>query len=150
MTRPVPPLRFLVVEDELLIAMDIASLVEDAGHIVVAEAASLRELSGLSDDVAPDVAFVDLHLAEGSNGIDATGVILERWPKVVVVFVTANPRKLADNHAHAHAAVAKPFSRNGLLSAVHYLASGVCDPPPSGPRPQNFIEFPEFAATWTN
>ena len=150
MTRPVPPLRFLVVEDELLIAMDIASLVEDAGHIVVAEAASLREVSALTDDVKPDVAFVDLHLAEGSNGFDATGVILKRWPQVVVVFVTANPRKLAEGHAHAHAAVAKPFSRNGLLSAVHYLAEGVCDPPPSGPRPPNFIEFPEFAATWTS
>ncbi len=39
MTAPCAPLRVLIVEDEALLAMDIESMVEDAGHRVIGEAA---------------------------------------------------------------------------------------------------------------
>jgi CheY-like chemotaxis protein len=150
MDRPTAPLRFLVVEDEALLAMDLGMLIEDAGHGVVAEATSLREVQGLDDDIDPHVAFVDLQLAEGSSGVDVCAHIQRQWADAIVIFVTANPRKLSDDHAGAHGVIAKPFSRNGVMSALRYITEGICDPPPSVATPAEFTVFPEFEATWTN
>ncbi|MDX7953659.1 response regulator [Lichenihabitans sp. Uapishka_5] len=144
------PLRFLVVEDEALLAMDLGMLIEDAGHGVVAEAACLREVQGLDDAIAPHVAFVDLQLAEGSSGLDVCAHIQSHWADAIIIFVTANPKKLPDDHAGAHGVIAKPFSRNGLMSAMRYIVDGICNPPPSSPTPPDFTVFPAFTAVWKN
>ncbi|WP_223798937.1 hypothetical protein [Sphingomonas nostoxanthinifaciens] len=53
----------LIVEDEMLLAMDMEAMVEDSGHRVLAEAASLQEVEALPTDLNPQLAFVDIHLA---------------------------------------------------------------------------------------
>ncbi|MCW6506924.1 response regulator [Lichenifustis flavocetrariae] len=148
MGRRHTPLRFLVVEDEALLAMDLGMMIEDAGHHVVAEAGCLREVQGLDVGIAPDVAFVDLHLAEGSSGLDVCAHIKQNWGDAIIVFVTANPRKLRVDHPGAHGVIAKPFSRNGIMSALRYITEGICDPPPSASTPPDFTAFPALAATW--
>ena len=99
MASPHAPLRFLVVEDEALLATDLGMLMEDAGHGVVAEAACLREVQGLDDGIDPHVASVDLQLADGSSGLDVCAHIQSHRADMIIVFVTANPRKLPDDHA---------------------------------------------------
>jgi CheY-like chemotaxis protein len=147
MKRPSPPLSFLVVEDETILAMDLSSMIEDAGHQVVAEAASLREVKALHRGASPHVAFVDLQLAEGSSGLDVCAFIRERWASAIVVFVTANPGHIQTHHG-AHGVIAKPFSRNSLMSAMRYIAEGICDPPPSSPHPVDFKSFPRLSESW--
>lgn len=150
MIRPLPPLGVLIVEDEGLIAMDIAAIVEDGGHRVVAEAASLHEVEELPDDLGIHLAFVDVQLARHTSGIDACRLVLERWPNTIVVFVTANPKKLPDDYAGAHGVIAKPFTLASLASAIVYIEEGVCRPPPLSSCPSAFFETPAFAATWAN
>lgn len=150
MARPHAPLRFLVVEDEALLAIDLGMLIEDAGHGVVAEAACLREVQCLDDGIDPHVAFVDLQLAEGSSGLDVCAHIQEHWADAIIIFVTANTRKLPDDHAGAHGVISKPFSRNSITSALRYVVEGICDPPPSAPVPPDFTVFPEFVTTWAH
>ena len=144
---PCAPLNVLIVEDEALLAMDIEAMVEDAGHKVVGEAASLFDVEALALDLLPDLAFVDIQLAEGTSGLDVCALIRERWSDALVVFVTANPLKIPDDWAGGHGVIPKPFSRNGLLSAMRYIEEGVCDPPPVSPKPASFIAAPAFAAT---
>ncbi|SFS12448.1 response regulator [Sphingomonas jatrophae] len=146
--RPCAPLNVLIVEDEALLAMDIEAMVEDAGHKVVAEAASLFDVEDLDSTLVPDLAFVDVQLAQGTNGIDVCHLIRERWSDAFVVFVTANPLKIPEDYAGGHGVIPKPFSRNGLLSAMRYIEEGVCDPPPTSPQPASFIAAPAFAASW--
>jgi CheY-like chemotaxis protein len=147
--RPCAPLSVLIVEDEALLAMDIESMVEDAGHRVVAEAASLFDVEELATaDIEPDVAFVDIQLAKGTNGLDVCALIRQRWSKAIVVFVTANPLKIPADYAGGHGVIPKPFSRSGLLSAMRYIEEGVCDPPPISPQPASFIAAPAFARLW--
>lgn len=148
MARPQPPLSVLIVEDEALLAMDIETMVEDCGHRVIAEAASLFDVVALDTALVPDLAFVDMQLASATSGLDVSALIRERWPKTVIVFVTANPKKIPDDFAGAHGVIPKPFSRNGLMSAMNYIAQGVSDPPPTGALPVSFIAAPAFAATW--
>lgn len=146
--RPRMPLRFLVVEDEALLAMDIGMLIEDLGHVVVAEAACLRELENVTGSIDPHVAFVDLQLAEGSNGLDVCRHIRRHWAEAIVVFVTANPKKIPADYAGGHGVIAKPFSRNGLLSAMRYLTEGVCEPPPALPKPPEFTASLSLETAW--
>lgn len=150
MKRPCAPLNILIVEDEMLLVMDVSAMVEDAGHLVVAEAGSLRDVETLPEAVIPDLAFVDLQLAHGSSGLDVSTLIRRRWPDTFIVFVTANPKKLPDDFAGAHGVIPKPFSRNGLMAAMRYIEEGVCNPPPTAPQPASFLASPAFAATWAN
>ncbi|MGI4806673.1 MAG: response regulator [Janthinobacterium lividum] len=150
MTRPTAPLNVLIVEDEALLAMDLEAMVEDTGHDVVAEAASLPDVLALGEGLHPDIAFVDVQLARGSSGIDVARVIGQRWPDTVIVFVTANPLKIPQDFAGAHGVIAKPFSRIGLLSAMHYIANSIIAPPQTAPAPPSFIASAAFATAQAN
>ena len=152
MTDPVSPspapLRFLIVEDELLLAMDMELMIRDAGHCVVAEASCLSEVEDFKVSLEPQVAFVDLQLAEGSSGLDVCSYIRQHWAKAIVIFLTANPKKLPADLAGGHGVVSKPYSRNGLMSVVRYLTEGILDPPPTSPPPTALMAAPELLRQW--
>jgi len=148
-SRPQAPLSVLIVEDEAILAMDIEATVEDCGHCVVAQAASFYDVDELTTDLSLDLAFVDIQLARGTNGIDVARLIRERWPEAFVIFVTANPSIIPKDYAGAHGVIAKPFSQSGLMSALRYIAEGVIDPPPVSPQPASFVASPAFAASWS-
>lgn len=148
MRRHKGPLNVMIVEDEALLAMDIEAMVQDSGHQVIAEAASLHDIIDLPDDLKPHLAFVDMQLARDTNGLDVARLIQQRWADAVIVFVTANPLKIPADFGGAHGVIPKPFSRNGLMSAMRYIEEGVCDPPPVSPQPSSFIASPAFAALW--
>lgn len=148
MHRPRPPLSVLVVEDEALLAMDIEAMIEDSGHHVVAQAASLFDVKALSDSLDLNLAFVDIQLARQSSGLEVARLIARRWPGTFIVFVTANPKKIPDDFAGGHGVIPKPFSQRGLQSAMRYIEEGVCDPPPTSAQPSSFVASPAFAASW--
>lgn len=140
----------LIVEDEMLLAMDIEAMVEDSGHRVLAEAASLQDVEALPDDLNPQLAFVDIHLAHNSNGLDVCRYIKAHWPDALIVFVTANVSKIPADFSGAHGVIAKPFSHAGVVNAIKYLADGVFDPPPSMPRPASFVPSPHLEHRWAS
>lgn len=148
MKHATPPLDVLLIEDEPLIAMDMQMMVEDAGHMVIGEAATMSELETILPGAAPDVAFVDIQLGDGSSGIDACRRIRATWDNTFVVFVTANPAMIPDDFAGGHGVIAKPFTQDGFMSAMKYLEEGICDPPPVEPQPNAFSASPAFAARW--
>lgn len=148
MVRPKPPLRVLIVEDEALLAMDIEAMVQDCGHQVVGEAACLADVEDMQITVAPDLAFIDIQLAHGSSGLDVSELISQRWEKAAIVFVTANPKKIPEGIAGAFGVIPKPFTRNGLISALRFIEEGVCKPPPVGLQPPSFVAYPAFAESW--
>ena len=132
----------------MLLAMDIEAIVQDSGHRVLAEAASLQDVQALPDDLNPQLAFVDLHLAQGSNGLDVCRYIVEHWPNALIVFVTANVSKIPADFSGAHGVIAKPFSHAGVVNAIKYLARGVFDPPPALSRPASLIASPHLERRW--
>jgi DNA-binding LytR/AlgR family response regulator len=141
-------LRVLIVEDEPLLVMDVEMMVEDAGHEVVAEGASLYDVEALDPALAPDLAFVDMHLARGTDGLAVSALIQRRWVKTVIVFVTANPAMIPPGFAGAHGVLPKPFSRNGFVSTLAYLQQGICAPPPRSAKPADFVAAQSLLDGW--
>lgn len=142
------PLKILIVEDEALLAMDMSAMVEDTGHEVVAEAASLREVEAIPQACAPDLAFVDMQLAEGSNGLDVCRYIRGHWSQALIIFVTANPKIIPADFAGGHGVISKPFTGSGLKGAIRYITEGIIDPPPCSRQPSSFTASPSLTGTW--
>ncbi len=142
------PLDVLIVEDEALLAMDLQAMIEDCGHAVIGEAMCLSDVHALLDGPAPDIAFVDIQLAEGSSGLEVCRVIRERWPDTAVIFVTANPAILPSDLLGAYGVIPKPFSRHGLSSALRFICEGLTDPPPKSGQPGSFSPSPKIATAW--
>lgn len=143
------PLKVLIVEDEALLAMELEALVEDAGHTVVGWATSSQEARSMVDTIEADIAFIDVHLTDGATGISVAEYIGEKKSSIVV-FMTANPKRLPDNFAGAVGVIAKPYTMNGLMAALQYLQEGVRTPPPASALPVGFTLSPKFRLNWAS
>ncbi|QPC92282.1 response regulator [Mesorhizobium sp. INR15] len=143
----IEPLKVLIVEDEALLAMELESLVEDAGHSVVGWATSLTEARSMVDTTDADIAFVDIQLTDGPTGVEVAEYIGEQ-KNSMVVFMTANPKRIPDHFAGAVGVIAKPYTMNGLMSALRYLQEGVRRPPPVSVLPAGFTLSPAFETVW--
>lgn len=106
--------RVLVVDDEFLIAMDVAEVLREMGYEVLGPASDLRAAMRLIRQVAPDMAVIDLNLGRGLGGetlvrlLEACGChclvlsgddercrsVRERFPLCQVVAKPAPPRRL--------------------------------------------------------
>ena len=139
------PLRVMVVEDEAVILMQIAMLLEDAGHEVVGTAMSAEEAVAVFRALRPELVLLDLHLKDGSSGLDVAQAIRDH-EDVTIVFLTANARKLADDMEGAHAVIAKPFSETTLEGSIAYLEECVHRPPPTLDLPLGLRLAPAYLA----
>jgi two-component system, cell cycle sensor histidine kinase and response regulator CckA len=81
--------RVLVVEDETIVAMDIAELLRRLGYEVAGTAASGEDAIALAAARNPDLILMDVHLKGAMDGIEAAAIIGKRM-SVPIVFVTAH------------------------------------------------------------
>ena len=139
--------RVLVVEDEGLLAMQLEDMLRAAGHHVSGWATSLDEAKRLVDGIDFDIAFVDVHLADGPTGIEVAEYIDER-SAATVVFMTANAKRLPSDLAGAVGVISKPYTQAGFGAALRYLAEGIRTPPPTLRRPSGLTLSPTLATTW--
>ncbi len=140
-------LRVLIVEDEALLAMELEALVEDAGHSVAGWAISSEEALTMADELGADIALVDVHLIDGPTGIEVAQYIADKELSAVV-FMTANPKRIPDSFVGAIGVIAKPYTLNGVTSALRYLQEGVRRPPPVSELPVGFTLSPAYASDW--
>ena len=122
--RRQPPSRVLVVEDEPVIALDIATTLEGNGHTVVGIATTHRQAVNMSRQHRPDLILADIRLADESSGLEAVHEIL-READLPVVFVTAYPeRLLTGTRPEPTFLVTKPFDSDTLdITISQALAS---------------------------
>jgi DNA-directed RNA polymerase specialized sigma24 family protein/CheY-like chemotaxis protein len=110
--------RVLIIEDEVLIAMDLRDIVSQLGHTVVATADTAARAISAAADHMPDLVLADIHLADGSSGIEAVSEILSRV-SVPVIFITAFPdRLLTGERPEPTFLIAKPYAEDTVRAAV--------------------------------
>lgn len=99
------PARILLVEDDFLIAMQVESVLIDAGYDVVGVAASADEAIGLAATHRPALAVMDIRLIGQRDGVDAA-LELYRDYGLRCIFATAH----GDSHVKERASPAHPFN----------------------------------------
>jgi len=109
----------MVIEDEAIIALDIADIVQGIGHRVTGIARTRTEAVALAMRDKPDLVLADIQLADNSSGIDAVNDILGMFPDTPVIFITAFPERLLTGTRPEPAfLITKPFSEDQVRSAV--------------------------------
>jgi CheY-like chemotaxis protein len=117
----------LVIEDESVIAIDIASIVRELGHSVVGIAGSEREAVALAKAKKPGLVLADINLGAGGSGIDAVSKILQSIT-VPVIFVTAFPeRLLTGERPEPTYLVTKPFEPDTLKATISQALSNASE-----------------------
>ncbi len=108
----------LIIEDEPVIALDLETLIEDAGHRVSGIASTHREALEVADAHAPGLVLADIQLADRSSGIEAVNELLLHL-SVPVIFVTAYPERLLSGLRPEPAfVVTKPYSAETLVALI--------------------------------
>ena len=98
----------LICEDDAFLAADLSMSVESAGHEVVGVYANARDALRAASDNVPDVAFVDLELADGHTGSAIAKSLQAMGVKVVVL--SGHPNVGAGLGSVPHTYAAKPAS----------------------------------------
>ena len=113
----------LIIEDEPVIALDIAGLVNDMGHSVVGVASSQNEAVQLARKAQPGLVLADIDLGSGGSGLTAVKSILQSMT-VPVIFVTAYPeRLLTGERPEPTYLVTKPFEPDTLKVTISQALS---------------------------
>ena len=111
----------LIIEDEMLIAMDLEALVEGLGHEAVGIARTQKEAMALAKVKRPGLILADIQLADGSSGLDAVNALLASF-EVPVIFITAYPERfLTGERPEPAFLITKPF-QPAMVSAVNSQA----------------------------
>ncbi len=111
--------KVMIIEDEAIIAMDIAAIVAEVGHRVTGIARTRTEAVELASKEKPDLILADIQLADNSSGIDAVNDILAQFDELPVIFISAFPERLLTGDKPEPAfLITKPFSEDQVRSAV--------------------------------
>jgi len=114
-TQPGEMARVLIVEDDLLIAMQMEAALVDAGFGVVGIATTGREALQLAEAESPTLVLMDIRLADDGDGID-TALELFRLHGIRSIFASAH----SDQEARQRARPASPL---GWLQKPYTMAS---------------------------
>ncbi len=112
--------RVLIVEDEFLIALDVAEIVEAMGLQVAGLASGSSHALALAQTA--DIAFVDVNLADGKTG-PALGRELATRYGVTVIFMTANPDDLEETDAGPLGVLTKPVLPHVVEQSIGYAVA---------------------------
>lgn len=108
----------LIIEDETVIALDLAAIVEDMGHAVSHIAISRTDAVNAARRRPPGLILADIQLADDSSGIDAVKDILADI-QVPAIFITAYPeRLLTGERPEPTFLITKPFLPDSVRAAI--------------------------------
>jgi two-component system, response regulator PdtaR len=117
-TKTPPEPLILVVEDEELLRLFAADLLEEHGFRVVEarNAAAALKVLETRDDVR--LLFTDIQMPGTLDGMDLAREVHQRWPRVLLV-ITSGQKKPTEEEMPDHGRfVAKPYRAEELLGQV--------------------------------
>ena len=112
-------LRVLIVEDEMLVAMNIEDMLLELGHEVAGIAGRLEPALALARDGAFDVAMLDVNLA-GERSFPVADLLIARG--IPFLFATGYGLGGIEEKYRDRPVLQKPFRAAELAAAVEALA----------------------------
>ena len=112
--------RILIVEDEVIIAMDLQETLRDAGYMVLAAVPSGEEALALCARGKPDLVLMDIHLQGALTGIE-TAQRLREYYAIPSVLLTAHYDAVtlaAAQQAGIFAYLIKPYDQRELCATL--------------------------------
>lgn len=126
-------MRVLIVEDELLVAMEMESILRSNGIAVSGCASNISEAQKIVKEQECTFALVDINLADGDSGLPLSKWLAEQ--EIPSLHVSGNCPRDRDATA-AVGCLSKPFSPRDLIGSLKaaqvVLSDGTPEALPSG------------------
>ena len=133
-------LKILIIEDEVMTAVDIKETLEKAGHIITAIARNADEAFASLKKQLPDLAIIDIILRASTNdGIQIAAELTKMHP-MPIIYLTANSENQTFQRAKDTSPAAyllKPFRHNELALQVELAYHNYTANVSSNPNPIN-------------
>ena len=111
----------LVVEDEMITALDIKLKLEDFGYNVVSTVKSGEEAIEVVDNNDVDLVLMDITLKGDLNGIETTKILKSKYEDLPIIYLTANTNKESTAQAistNPEGYIPKPFDEVELKYTI--------------------------------
>ncbi|ASJ02571.1 two-component system response regulator [Thermococcus profundus] len=117
--------RVLIADDALFARILLRKIFTDAGHEVVGEASTGKEVVEKYAELRPDIVTLDIIMPD-MDGIEALKKIIEMDPNAKVIMITSvdSEKKVIECiNAGASGYIIKPFEPSQVLSEVNRVLS---------------------------
>ncbi len=109
-------LRVLAVDDDALVRMNTALMLEDLGHVAIEAQSGKDALRMLDEGAAPDVVITDQAMPE-MTGVELIEQLAERYPHIPIILATGYA-ELPNGGGTGLQRLAKPFMQGQLNEAL--------------------------------
>ena len=118
-------IKILIVEDNVIIADDMQSMLEEIGYNIVANVVDYESAIEVLENEHVDLALLDIILATERTGIDIGKYIREN-KNIPFIFVTSNSDKATVENAKSvkpNGYLVKPFEQQDLFTSIEIALS---------------------------
>ena len=130
-------LKVLIAEDDLMIADLAEEILVDKGYEVCGIARTVAEALALAQHHKPDLAVIDLRLADGDLGTEIAAQLLPLG-RLGVLYATGNISHVVLTTSDGDASLSKPYSSADLLRSLEVVAEIVATGTALPPFPKGF------------
>ena len=118
------PLVILLVEDEVLVRMVAADVLEDAGFTVLESASAEEALTLLETRSDVQVLFTDVNMPGALDGLGLAQTVHNRSPEISILIGSGRIRPCPAELPPGARFIAKPYAPAALTDAVRAVARG--------------------------
>ncbi|MFZ4621237.1 MAG: PAS domain S-box protein [Bacteroidota bacterium] len=115
--------KVLIVEDEKIVALDLRTILRNAGYTVAAEVSTGKLAVAAAQEHTPDIILMDISLKGTMSGIEAAKIIIDRFD-IPIIFLTANSDSNTleqAKHVSAYGYILKPFDERDIRTTVELV-----------------------------
>lgn len=134
-------LKVLIAEDDLMIADMAEDILIQRGYDVCGIARTVAEAVALAQLHQPDLAVIDMRLADGGLGTEVAAE-LTSLPHLGILYASGNLSQITLTATDGHACLAKPYRGTDLLRGLEIVSDLVATGTASAPFPHGFQVLP--------
>ena len=113
----------LVVEDEPLIRMNAALMVEEAGYAVIEATNADEAIRILEERNDINVVFTDVNMPGSMDGLKLAHAIHGRWPPIRVIVTSGQVAVRESDIREDDRFIAKPYDARQIANMLHDIAA---------------------------
>lgn len=110
-------MKVLIVDDDFMVADCLEEILVDAGYEVCGVAGTVEDAVALGNQHRPDLAVIDLRLADGRHGTEVAAAFGENR-SFGVLYATGNPDHVLLRTAPGEGHISKPYTAAAMLAAL--------------------------------
>jgi two-component system, response regulator PdtaR len=112
--------KVLIAEDDLLISDLLEDAVENGGYEVCGVATTVAQALAIGRDRQPDLAILDVRLAEGGDGTEVAAR-LTASRSIGILYASGNIEQLLTTAVTGHACLKKPYRPSDVVRALRVV-----------------------------